>query len=272
MSGSLRFLYENIVNCERTDVWTTVFKHQWAKFKQVQVYYHDVKCRKCQKWPDITDEESWNLYSVSRVSDIMLLRFQEGNADNSPYRDPDISLDHYTEFFTHIGFTEQSVRNYHPFYCEVVEVINEDVADIELVELKWPAFMLGNMLFSRAGAVVKAPRQQLVKGIADSSCLYWSFWRKYRETTDLSMGWGHNSQWGTSFRRDFDLGDRYAFNVDGCNERVDLQFPLKNTDDRMGGMQRESRIEFLRNRCTTTCAIDDGDLWPFDDYFEEKKS
>jgi hypothetical protein len=272
MSGYLRFLYDEILNCDSHNEWKDVFIRSWCQFKEVRAYYHEIKHRTCQKWSEISDEESWNLYSVSRVSDVMLLSFQNGDIDDSTYPGPSISRENYKEFFAYIGFEEKTVTQYHPFYCEVVEVIVHDKSEIELVDVKWPALMLGGMMFSRAGVVVKAPENRLAKGIADSSCLYWSFQRKYRKTCDLSMGWGSNSQWRTHFRRDFDLGDRYVFNVDGCNDKLDLHFPVGKEDDRMAGMEREARIEFLKNRCLTTSYIDDSDLWPFDDIWEEVKS
>ncbi len=271
MSGCLRFLYDEILNCNSHNEWKDVFQRSWSRFKEVRKYYQELKHRKCRKWPEIDDEESWNLYSVSRISDIMLLRFQDGNVEGSMNSGPNISMENYKEFFDYIGFEEKTVTHYHSFSCEVVDLMVSDKSEIELVELKWPALMLGNLMFSRAGVVLKAPENLLTKGIADSSCLYWSFRRKNRKTRDLSMGWGHNSQWRTPFRRDFDLGDRYAFNADGFNEKLDLSFAVDSSDDRMNGMEKESRFEFLKNRCITTGFIDDSDLWPFDDFLEEVK-
>ncbi len=72
--------------------------------------------------------------------------------------------------------------------------------------------MLGKLLFYRAGVKIRANPSFYKKGIADKSTLYWSHRRKYRETNDLSIGWGGNSQWKTKFRLDFDLENKYIYN------------------------------------------------------------
>lgn len=274
MSGYLRFLYEEVLNCETNDEWNDVFKKHWSEFGEVHDYYSELKRRRCEKWPDIVDDDSWNLYSVLRVSDLMLLSFQEGEVDGSKYRGPNITLENYLEFFKTIGFDEKPVLTYHPFYCEIVDVIEtKNSSEVEIDKIKWPALVLGNMLFARAGVVVRAPKtKKITKGVANCSVLYWTYWRKYRKTNDLSMGWGSNSQWRTHFRRDYDLSDRYAYNVDGGVETVDLRFPYKEEEDSMKRLQADDRIEFLKNRCLTSLVVDDTYLWPFNDYYEESKS
>jgi hypothetical protein len=274
MTGDLRFLYHEILDCESGNEWRDVFKKSWSVLEETRKYYNELKNRPCERWPEICDDESWNLYSVSRVSDIMLLRFQEGETDGSPYRGPNIQLENYVEFFEHIGFTKRRITAYHPFDCEIVGIVQSEDPEMEIVEIKWPALMLGNMMFSRAGVVVKAPANRMVKGIGDKTMLYWAHWRKNRETLDPSVGWGHNSQWRTGFRRDFDLGDRYAYNVDGWGTINDLRFPAEIDARDLEGLAIPYRIDLLRNRCLTT--VDDAnvsphDLCPYSDYFEEAK-
>jgi hypothetical protein len=271
--ADLRFLFHEIENCESGSEWNDVIKHHWPALERTRAAYEEIRNRPCERWPQISQEESWAFYSVSRVSDLMLLRFQRGEADESPYMGPNISLDNYREFFAHLGFSEYPVREFHPFFCEIVEVIESSGPGIEIAQIKWPAIMLGNMMFARAGAVIKAPPELMAKGGADGSALYWSYRRKYRKTFDLSMGWGSNSQWRTSFRRDFELGDAWCYNVDETKYKMDLRSPfIDEKRYELAGLNRQQRIEFLRNRCQTTTNVDDNNFWPYYDYYEESKT
>lgn len=117
------------------------------------------------------------------------------------------------------------------------------------------------MMFSRAGVRVRAPRTLLTPGVADQSVLHWSYRRRYRRSWDRSYGWGHNSQWGTDLRRDFDLGDRYIYNVDAARRRDLRKLPEDFKDE--DGMSRADMIELLRHRCITRpIARLDADLPP----------
>jgi hypothetical protein len=51
--------------------------------------------------------------------------------------------------------------------------------------------------------------------VASRSRMYWSWWSRNRVATDLSHGWGGNSQWGTDFRRDYIADGDLHYNVDG---------------------------------------------------------
>lgn len=264
-SGDFRFLYDEILEYDKDDVWKDVFKAQWKKLSTFKKYYQTLR-KKCLDISSITDEESWDLYSASRISDIMLLRFQQGEIDL--YNGPAITLDNYLDFFDCIGFEEVKITEFHPFYCEPIEVINEDIDEIKISEVKWPALKLGNMLFSRGGVVVKAPENLLKRGVADNSCLYWTFRRKYRPTCDQSHGWGGNSQWSTNFRRDFDLSDRYIYNYD-AKEMGNTKYASPELD--MEGLKKHEVNDFIRYRCLTTTAVPDRDLYPYNFYYEEMK-
>ncbi|MES2041946.1 MAG: hypothetical protein V4495_29380 [Pseudomonadota bacterium] len=209
-----------------------------------------------------------NLYCASRLSDLMLLSFQPGDLDCA---DIGTTVENYIELFTHLGFDVMEPRQFHAFSCEVVEVVQSEDAPAEIIEILWPAVTLGNMMLARAGVRVKAPSHILTKGIADRSCLYWTYRRKYRHANDLSHGWGGNSQWGTDFRRDFDLGDRYAYNVDGGSTIVDLRNPIPELE-LMEDINTADRINLLKHRCLTNIVRDsDTDYWPYYDYYEEAK-
>lgn len=75
------------------------------------------------------------------------------------------------------------------------------------------------MLVKRAGVTVMVGSHQMNRNVATGSALYWAWQRRARLTVDLSMGWGHNSEWRTDFRRDNVLGDILHDNLDGLMER-----------------------------------------------------
>ena len=72
-------------------------------------------------------------------------------------------------------------------------------------------------MFSRAGVAVCGGKDYIQPEIAMSSTIYWAFRRKYRPYSDLSHGWGSNSQWRTSFRRDYRIGGRFAISTSMAN-------------------------------------------------------
>lgn len=265
-AGWLRNLYEDLLGCNKGNEWESVFLRSWEGLKETRDFYTALMDRELEnpeQIPQVTTDELWGLYSVSRVNDLMLLRFQNAPIEENGYLGPEITLENYVDFFHHIGFTTREITCYHPFNCEVVEVIQSDIWSVEIAEIKWPAIYLGNMLFSRAGVVVWAPESLLKKGVADQSTLYWSHRRNYRKTSDLSRGWGSNSQWSTKFRRDFEFVDRFVFNADGSND---------SKHDAMPGLNAEERINFVRHRSLTTKSLQDGDLWPYEERVVEFKT
>ena len=152
--------------------------------------------------------------------------------------------------------------------------------------------MLGNMMFSRAGVSVRGGRNHIRKEIVERSTIYWTYWRRYRPSNDLSHGWGSNSQWRTSFRRDYQTEESYFYNVDTDESRMvdltdpDLEFtkptgsitPRSPRADqisaRMNGAARLQHTEFVRHRCFIKTDIggdDRYDLWPYDDFYSEAK-
>ena len=130
---------------------------------------------------------------------------------------PPISRRDYEAFAEALGFVVARPTWFSPFYHEVVEVDSaiDPTQPARVLEFKWPCVMLGNMLFSRAGVRVSAGRHTMLPGVADLSTLSWAYCRKNRRVEDLSLGWGHASQWRTTFRRDYRVGEALHYNVDG---------------------------------------------------------
>jgi len=200
---------------------------------------------------------------LSRVNDTLLLSFQPAPVGASDRR-PEISLDEYTAFMTAIGLHPVREAGFSPFFHEIVKVEQHPDVDAPIVVSGeyWPSLMLGNMMFSRAGVIVTSGREHIHKETAETSTMYWTFRRKTRPCYDLSVGWGSNSQWRTSFRRDYRIGRSFYFNVDGSND-LSLASPGKDRDD----LTPQERLELLLHRCFIRGADPHEALFPFDDAY-----
>lgn len=128
--------------------------------------------------------------------------------------------------------------------------------------------MLGNMLFARGGVDVCAGKIIFKPGIADASTLYWADRRKGRPVNDLSHGWGSNSQWRTSFRRDYVAGDTRFYNVDGKYDLAEQAADAADTG-RSPVLTLAERIELLTQRCLVSSTTAHDDLFPYDDCWRE---
>ena len=215
--------------------------------------------------PPATIEGLWRLYALSRVNEVLLLRFQQGNADGSNYEGPELSVREYRRFAESLGLEAVSAGRFSPFFHEIVtaEPAENPSTPISLAGEYWPALMLGGMMFSRAGVAVCANKDYIQPAIAMSSTIYWAFRRKYRPCSDLSHGWGSNSQWRTSFRRDYRIGGRFHFNVDGEHDLAKGRSYRGGEDD----LTQAERIELLMNRCFIKAAKPHDDLWPYGDRY-----
>jgi hypothetical protein len=199
--------------------------------------------RKGSPIPAATMEDLWQLYALSRIGQRMQL---------------DLTAAQYAELMESMGLTRIEAKAFHPFTHEIVTVDTRGSGGPELVEEYWPGYMLGPMLFARAGCLVAAGPDAMVKEIAEQATMYWAFVRRNRPVHDLSHGWGSNSQWRTDFRRDYLLGGIRYYNVDATPERID--------DD----LDESERLELLRYRSFVKCARRHDDCFPYDYTHSEK--
>lgn len=208
-------------------------------------------------------EELWRLYALSRVIEVMNLSFQTGDADDWP--GPGLPASDVAAFARDLGLAVVIPERYTAFDCEIVTVAGtaDDAAPAELVDVRWPGLMLGELLICRAGVTVRAGATVMNPLIASSSPMYWAYRRRTRPHEDLSHGWGHNSQWRTSFRRDYRIARRTYYNVDG--ERDLLVDDLSDALDGDPPLTRSERIELLLNRCFILTPKPGHDRWPYDD-------
>lgn len=179
------------------------------------------------------------LYALGRVADVLLL-------DPRP--------DDYLRAFTALGMTPfDGLVPFDPFLHEIVDV--EQAADpqapIEVLEVRRPGLMLGELLFNRARVRIRAGAAHAERGVADRFPLYWTFRRADRPVHDLSHGWGSNSQWSTDFRLDYRTpgGDHLNVAEDGSVDgRPDLGHYQELAPEEQLLTPAERR-ELLRNRC-----------------------
>lgn len=216
-------------------------------------------------WVAATEEDLWHLYALSRVTSLLLLRFQSGRADGTDYPGPAISIEGFQRFHRQLGFTLTEADDFHPFFHEIVTVVpaQNTESPAHLTDCIWPCLMLGDMQFCRAGVVVTAGAAYMEKGIAEASKLYWTHRRKNRPYHDLSHGWGHNSQWNTAFRRDYRTSKQYYFNVDG---RLSLNDSVCAVED----ITLSAMTELVRHRCMVQTDVGERELFPYDYSYVER--
>lgn len=214
----------------------------------------ELRGRRGRPVPAISPEESWRLYALSRIVELLQLSFAPRTGERGWDVAP-VSGDQFARFMDALGLQAADRAAFHPFYHEIVTVDqapDEDAAP-EVVDVLWPGYTLGPLLISRAGVHVRAGRHHVVKEIAERSTLYWAYARNHRRTQDLALGWGGNSQWRTSFRRDYALEGVLHYNVDARDPGGGAAIDLDATE----------RAELLRHRCFVTRTRPDEDLWPY---------
>lgn len=234
---------------------------------QERVWLADFGGRGRHSVPAATPEERWRLYGLSRVLQLLLRERQEG--DHEGAWAPRVGDAAYLAFVGALGLTVAFPVPFSPFDHEIVRVTPvEGTGHVRVRGHLWPRLMLGNLLVQRGGVHVEASPDVMVKQVAESSMLHWALRRRNRRSTDLSVGWGSNSQWRTSFRRDYRIDGVCYYNVDGT---YDLGDPAPPVDENLRELHREDgltcaeRIELLCHRCLVTSHEADHDLWPWDD-------
>jgi hypothetical protein len=212
-------------------------------------------------------QESWTLYALSRVNDLLVLQHQPPSAEND-WPGPGATSRQRDELFRSLGMHRFERTSFHPFFHEIVQVEQsaDPVEPISLAQVLWDGYFLGALLVCRAGVVVHGGSAHVEKRIAEQSTLYFAYRRRQRACQDLSMGWGHNSQWRTSFRRDYAVDGSLFYNVDGKDR-------LRATDPRLDeyGLSAAERIELLTNRCFILTEKGDDEFWPYGSSYVEQE-
>ena len=203
-------------------------------------------------------EDLWRLYGLSRVLETMALSFQTGRADGSDWPGPGLAVYEWCSFAERLGLTVHVPQRFSPFDCEFYRPENGNDPDqpITLAKVHWPCLMLGNLLICRAGVSAMGGRNIFSAQLAQTSTLYWAYRRKYRRSWDLSRGWGSNSQWRTSFRRDYRIDGRLYYNVDGEHDLSPHKpnGPYSDSGNDEYHLTRRERLELLIYRCFIVAA------------------
>lgn len=184
-------------------------------------------------------------------------------------------------FWLQLGLEEEARREFSPLFHEIVQVTRDDSLSWPLIERElWPCLRLGELVLARGGIHIRAPHRLIEKGLAESSTLFWAWWHQ-RAHEDLSHGWGSNSQWRTSFRRDYGeagaASELWFFNVDaggvreGCpvheleSAQVDgLHYFAEIGRPWSDNLPVEARREVLWHRCRVR-SPEPSELWIYDD-------
>lgn len=207
-----------------------------------------------------------HLYALSRVSDLLLVPFEPvrpellgGTEYDRPWQPGAVVMaEQRMAWWQALGMTPiAETQPFHPFYHEIVQVeqVDDPAAPIQVTATRWAGFLLGQLLFARAGVAVRGGRDHIVKEIAETSRLYWTYRRNNRRAVDASHGWGHNSQWGTDFRRDYVTDEAYHYNVDGF---IDGPIPLLDAAGQVDPaatteeLSARGALEVMRHRCLVT--------------------
>jgi hypothetical protein len=206
------------------------------------------------------------LYAAARVRDVLLFAHQprpldldaKAAFDQALFRtEPSfapVPVNWFVAFFNLIGCRATTDSAFDPILHEIVicEEDGEPDSPIQIVHELWPSFLIGHLVFTRAGVKVRAGTNHARAGIADRSCLHWEYWRRHRDTADGSFWWGHNSQWKTKFRRDYASSQGDVFNLDDGSAWADQQRRMVESalaaPDRPTLSDPEA-IEFVKNRC-----------------------
>lgn len=256
-----RKIFDTLLSYEGMDCYRDILKPWFAEAKGEQRWFQNYKNLNVEAPSSAIDEDLWRLYAFQRVNEILLFNFQQSNDNSENILTPDLTLDQYGKFIDFFGFHIPKVEKFHPFYHEIVNVIqsSDDNESISLQKILWPCITLGYLLISRAGCIVKGGKNFIHKDIAEKSTLYWAYRRKNRPTEDLSLGWGSNSQWRTHFRRDYKIHEKYYYNIDRkilLNKSSKINFFID-------GLTFQESQELILNRNFIKTRKNHKDLFPY---------
>lgn len=251
-----RDLKEQMQDYEGSDVYAEVVRPWLRRQDEERRWMESFSKRKGSPVPEATIEELWRLYAFSRIVELLQLGFAPPDSPNpNQWQMPAVSAADYAEFMESFGLGKIDAP-FHPFFHEIVrvEIADEPSAPIVKKHEYWPATMLGPLVMTRAGCAVTAGSNHVNKNVAENSMLYFAYARRNRPTHDPSEGWGSNSQWRTTFRRDYLLAGVRYYNVDGKPKR-------KPDED----LTEADRMELLRYRSFIRCEKEDINRWPYYD-------
>ncbi len=226
--SSIRDLY-HLVRDYRGDALAAEVLVPWVVEDQYAAWLAPAGTRAARTDATVNTKE---LYALNRIFDALILPFQPVSDDpavldrygNPRWEGMVPSTDALPDFAAALGLTAITGAAFFPFL---------------------------HLLMLRGGVVVRAGAAVIDPELGMRSTLFWAWWRRNRPAADLWHGWGHNSQWGTDFRRDYWIDDTLYCNADapGANPDPDDTDPVDPPADQ--------RDELLRHRCSTTADLSD---------------
>lgn len=152
----------------------------------------------------LSDGASIELFVASRLFDAYAWQAQRAPFDAWSLDAVDLA----TELFSSIGATPFWPNAFDPFFCELAGTCGGPH-----LQVLWPGFRVGRMVFARAG--VRVPAAALAElGLAPSDTLLWASCRRGRRCIDPWNEWGSSSRWRSAFRRDVEVEDGCVLNAD----------------------------------------------------------
>lgn len=259
----MRSLFATITNYTGNALYNDVIK-PWQDIMYYHDYLQNIAAYIKEPYDSllIEDEPNWNLYALSRVLDVLTCALQY------PSRYSPITLAQYISFSKNMGLTIEQPKQFHPFFYEIVDVIEGDWPFV-LQTVHYPALFLGNLLINRGGATITLPSKLYSIESIKTAPLYWVYERNDREANDLSHGWGHNSQWCTSFRYDFKTERGFYYNFTG-KENLNAPDETLLTRLKEDNISIQHAIDVVRYRQMMIPHEKRADLFPYDYRFFEK--
>jgi len=274
---NFRSIYENMVNYQGENPYQEIILPFLKDLPQniwSQNYLQEIQTT--EQIPKFDQEEIWRLYSFHRFNELLLLNFQEPKISQLNHA-LKINSQEYRSLMSALGLEVLSYPKFLPIFHQIVEVEynqNPD-AEIEIIEEFWPTLKLQNLVVSRASCKIRAGKNKINKKIAENSTLYWSHRRLNRKYNDESLGWGHNSQWRTQFRRDYILDNCIVYNHDAdiiicnnqyifANEDVKNKFDTGFYQEDFTNFTNDQIVELVTNRNFIFSDKDNIEAYPYD--------
>lgn len=270
MEQSIRELYFKILDFEGEGLYESVLK-KWIIDNDYKSYLLNLSNKVHLSETSLSQDDIWELYALTRVLDILSLRFQpNNNVDESKWLGLNFSIPEYIEFNYSIGLDTTTPKTFNSFDCEILEA-NEGENNFQIVECLFPAIKLKNLMIKRAGVKISLDSKNYNLKLINHSSIYWTFRRQNRKCFDLSQGWGSNSQWRTDIRLDIETNDSYIYNQKGIIDFNNLTINQLNVIKEQN-LDVDEAIELTKFRHFINSTKNDSDLFPYDFKYEEKKS
>lgn len=271
MNLGIRDLYDKILTFEGEGLYEKVLKI-WVTENNYRNYLSSTFDKlQPDKEIDLSKEEIWELYALTRVLDTLTLRFQTNNkADGSDWLGPELTLSEYIAFIDLIGLEAKTPKTFHTFDCEIIEAL-EGENDFHIIECCFPTIKSKNLILKRAGVKILLNPQNYNLTLINKATIYWTYRRKNRYYQDLSLGWGSNSQWRTELRLDIETKDSFIYNQKGEFDLNNVTPELLNELSQQN-LELKEAIELTKFRHFISSTKEDGDLFPYDFKYEEMKN